>query len=1062
MAFFQSAEEAPQDGGGHDDDGDRSEADSDYLELQADIAKLEANRQAFLREQLGVEENDGHDIPSSRGRGRGGRGSRSGRGSRGGHRGRGRPRGRNKASKALSPPPHVKMDLSRASELITQERYEEALPILTEVIRNNAETYDAWPLLVTIYTEFGDRASVLGARYFMATLNPTNVDGWLAAADYALAGDIDVGMDVEMDVEAAERARIRRYEDLETAKQLYSGALRADRTNVFARIGRANISLELGHPSRAAADYLFALQTRPYDLRVIRNLAEASYDTAKKEEITRSTIDAYQKAMVHAMAGGALDDDASFTWVDAIIYPELFAALGQYGDAIGALKTTARWMLGRHNDLLWSGFREDDREWDVDDRRRAELAQFDPHQYPTGSYGLGLPLDLRAKLAVYRLKEGHEEEALVGTLEGPPWVMLADEMGQEHLSFMDLDNPETPNALRSVPHVVKEVANELCEAGRAEFALRYLDLYHGLNREIDYIDAEGLVLQGKCHLALGDEPSAEECFLAALEAEEDNIDARYQLALQYEKAQEKEQALIMISEALSLGEQRGAGGPAVDGNAAQGVEGGAGGGAGGDYHYVVDGRGKLIRKPRTHQRRGDGVRAIKPRPGPPLRMRRTFARRLGANFDRREFESRMSKRLKDKYNLCQNLKQGLVDGDQEAIQEWMAAAKELTDDFRSFREFYPWDKYLNLIGYGSYAYNTPAKRKLKDMAERLREKMAPAEKEAQQRLDRVEHRGIPFNDWLDLFLEYAIGLVHFNKVKEAYSVCISARDSIVYQAKDNMFLIHLTWATCALHAGDEETCVAVARYFMRNDPCPDAFRIFAALCRAVQAPSSWYTSGPAQKFMLRQIAAMDKHLLQPGKRDVPAVGPATTALRHPERLDAALLVMYGQMLFASTSYSFSLNYFHRAASIEPDNPYVNLCVGLAYVHWALKRQAKNRQYMLGQGLVYIFRYYERRLATATTRAQRQEAHYNAARTYHLVQLHPLAAEYYLKVLDEQRESRGGPREDTMELDGHEGPGGDGQGEDFVVEAAYNLRTYYLFSGDAQKALDITRRWLTLE
>ena len=623
---------------------------------------------------------------------------------------------------------------------------------------------------------------------------------------------------------------------------------------------------------------------------------------------------------------------------------------------------------------------------------------------------------------------------------------------------MDPDNPNTPNALRGAPHVLKEVAHELCDGGQARLAMRYLDLYHGLNREIDYIDAEGLVLQGKCHLALGDEPSAEECFLAALEAEEDNIDARYQLALQYEKAQEKEQALIMISEALSLGAQKGDGGQEASGETATDEEMGAG--AGGEYHYIVDGRGKLIKKPRTHQKGGRRP-PVKGKMPPHLRVRRTFARRLGGNFDRREFEGQVSKRLRDKYNLCQSLKQGLVEGDEKATKEWMEAAKELTDDFRSFREFYPWEKYLSFIGYGDYAYNTPAKRRLKDMAERLREKMAPAEKEAQQKLDRLDHRGIPFNDWLDLFLEYAIGLAQVGKVKEAYAVCISARDSIVYQAKDNMFLIHLTWATCALHAGDEETCVAVARYFMRNDPCPDAFRLFAALCRTVQAPSSWYTSGPAQKFMMRQIVAMDQHLLQPGKK-AGAVGanvgsPSTTRLA--ERLDVALLVMYGQMLFSSTSYSFSLNYFHRAAALEPDNPFVNLSVGLAYVHWALKRQARNRQYMLGQGLVYVFRYYNLRLAGATTRAQRQEAHYNVARTYHLVQLHPLATEYYLKVLAETERdvSDTGP----AMMDGVEHEGGD-KGEEYVIEAAYNLRTYYLFSGDSQRALDITRKWLTLE
>ena len=59
----------------------------------------------------------------------------------------------------------------------------------------------------------------------------------------------------------------------------------------------------------------------------------------------------------------------------------------------------------------------------------------------------------------------------------------------------------------------------------------------------------------------------------------------------------------------------------------------------------------------------------------------------------------------------------------------------------------------------------------------------------------VGYRGVPFSDWLDLFLEYAMGLAHTGKAQEAYKVCESARDAVVFSnSKEDMFLIHVAWA----------------------------------------------------------------------------------------------------------------------------------------------------------------------------------------------------------------------------------------------------------------------------
>lgn len=57
------------------------------------------------------------------------------------------------------------------------------------------------------------------------------------------------------------------------------------------------------------------------------------------------------------------------------------------------------------------------------------------------------------------------------------------------------------------------------------------------------------------------------------------------------------------------------------------------------------------------------------------------------------------------------------------------------------------------------------------------------------------YRGIPFGEWLELFLDYAISLALANRAEEAYQVCEAARDSIVFvNSKDYMFMIHVAWA----------------------------------------------------------------------------------------------------------------------------------------------------------------------------------------------------------------------------------------------------------------------------
>lgn len=165
-------------------------------------------------------------------------------------------------------------------------------------------------------------------------------------------------------------------------------------------------------------------------------------------------------------------------------------------------------------------------------------------------------------------------------------------------------------------------------------------------------------------------------------------------------------------------------------------------------------------------------------------------------------------------------------------------------------------------------------------------------------------------------------------------------------------------------------------------------------------------------------------------------------------------MLYGHILLTSTSYTYALNYFLRAAALDPGNPMVNLSTGIAYVHYAMKRQAENRQFILVQGMHFMFLYYDARVRSADV-VERLEAHYNVARCYHLLGIYHLAAEFYGRALGEAKEYQEG------------GGDGDGNGDekpllrDFVYESAVNMRTYSLTNGDFESARALTETWLVL-
>ncbi|KAL5612537.1 uncharacterized protein BROUX77_002693 [Berkeleyomyces rouxiae] len=747
--------------------------------------------------------------------------------------------------KAAEPRGDIKARLSKANQAFLSGNYTAARNYIFEVIRINAETHQAWTTLASIFREEGLPDKALMSMVYGAHLRPKDVASWLKVAQFALS--------MTTDVENA----------LTTARLCYSAALRADSKNIPARMGRAAVCLEQNQVSLAIADYRMVLNQTPLDIDVIRKLADACLDSPNIQTSAPFAIKAYQE-FVEFEKSQIDAQNRKFSWNDIIFYTELLSASNQFHEAVVEVKRLARWLLSMPEDSFWSTWTEDDREFDLENTRRLQVSSdpLDKVQYDEDQ----LPIQLRVRLGTNRLKLGDIEEGLM------------------HLECLHPDTPGAHLKAQEFPYLIQVAAEQVFETDLLDRATPYFEL---LREIVGPEDAYVLFHLGQCYMGMGNTEAAEECFLATIEVDEGNIEARIELAKMYESAKEGEEALILVTEALALQHaQRGDEAGNADGETGNGSQPRA--------------RSKNTRNPRR-RRRAPGMMPARFRP-----------RRLGDPSQRRKAEQERIKGLLDKYSEAQALRSKIYQGEGDMVPTWIIVVKELIDDFRSSKKFYTWDKYLKLLGRTSETDESQkegSKSALDEMAERLTKAVLPQPSEIPEPVSATtddNYLGIPFEDWLDLFLDYAVCLCREGHYDETAIVCDAARDSTVFRtSNDFMIRIYLTWGACAAFAGDEEACVSISRNLIRDNPTSaDTYRMFAIMSRICQSTASWYNSGPAQKFLLRQIKAMDGPLLA-----------SDTSTDNPQNLsespDVNILMLYGHILFMSTSYTYALRKFHK-------------------------------------------------------------------------------------------------------------------------------------------------------
>ena len=267
-----------------------------------------------------------------------------------------------------------------------------------QAILINPEMYAAHNLLSQIYVALGDEDKALSASWAAAHTRHRDPEIWSRTARLILR-----------------RATDDRGSSLRGAIYCFNRVLNLEKEDVDAKIQRAILYQELGHSGKAVMDFEHLLTRLPHDTIILRHLAEIYIETGE----SKRALQHYQNSLPHLLATEPRMH-SSFTWSDVNIVTELYGLQQQYDEGIAELKSLSRWFLGRGRDTYWKTFNHDDREWDLDhDPRRSKLSDYDFDEYKLDSYGFGLPLELRVKLGILRLKAQicNFEEAIVSNAQ---------------------------------------------------------------------------------------------------------------------------------------------------------------------------------------------------------------------------------------------------------------------------------------------------------------------------------------------------------------------------------------------------------------------------------------------------------------------------------------------------------------------------------------------------------------------------------------------------------------------------------------------------------------------
>jgi general transcription factor 3C polypeptide 3 (transcription factor C subunit 4) len=422
------------------------------------------------------------------------------------------------------------------------------------------------------------------------------------------------------------------------------------------------------------------------------------------------------------------------------------------------------------------------------------------------------------------------------------------------------------------------------------------------------------------------------------------------------------------------------------------------------------------------------------------------------------------------FRRLQDLMQPAEEGKEPSLLEWMSIARELIEEFSTFDLFYydrrkPFVGYFRRVGGRNELWNESALMVLAVAANNVEDgKNEPDIKEKPEKVPE-DFYGIHFDRWVDVFAQYAVFLARQGEEERCFSTLeVAHQSNVVHLSQRHSHTLQLCRLACALALEDSPQGSVSLRWFMRTYPLnSDSFRLYSAISRLCSIPNGFAT-GPALKAFLRYIKTVDYTLLRADQRDgfnfrgedfVNWIPKAVLegVVKHVKDHDPALFALHGHVLMCGGSYMAALNYYFRAFAITPQDPVLNLSIGVAYIQHATKRLSENRQFQIQQGLAFVYRYHEIRTKDKIA-GYCSEAEFNLGRIWHALGLVSQAIPAYERCISLSKRLREEPKQN--------GSCNDSNIDDFATEAAFAIQTIYALSGNFNGAWKVTKEALVIE
>jgi len=903
-----------------------------------------------------------------------------------------RPRGRRgklgRPRKERSPGPEYKTLVGKAVTSRIEERYEDAANFARQALQYDRDIFFGHSLLSDILYHQGKHEQSVHALLVGAHTTKDKAI-WHSVAERTLelpGGD--------------------KWEKLKQALYCYEEITKIDRDDQEARERKKQIYIEQGALPKARRECESLLENRPYDVDLLKELADICTELGAPYQ----AIQAYEKA-IKFWSSKRFSTDSPFDWSMLNIYMDLMDSRENFAEqAIPQLKQFARWLVGRQDETYWDAQR-DDREWDIEDLpRRIVVGRFIPKRYPKDTYGESLPLELRVKLGMFRLRLGpqHYPEALL------------------HFQVMEPEKPHNPK-VEDYYDLFREIAEALQDAGQHRDSLRFYLALQQLPGGIT--DPAFFYSVAACYMDIGNSTEAERYFRIPMARGNKDPAAKLKLAQLYDSIGAYDQGTQLIHEVKQMNRRdlivkAGLNGPrpgepikTVSRLPAIMTEG----------YKKAEIADKTARQQQKRDKRAEGL----------------------ARREVHETEAERYELTQQLYEQLQALEADADAGDsEEACESYMDVAEEILEDFVSSRHFYQRDKYKPFTGYG----------KVHDKSGIIKDLRTDAPGDVPN-----DFRDVSFQGWLDIICRYALLLARAGRKADcSRMISFALEGNVFYHNKQFFTLAQATRLSCAIILQDEKEIVDQIRLFIKEAPdAANVYRLASHVHRLYHGPRTWYNCGPMQKNVLRLLKMFDYALLDPVSRGQwpftqQELISWTESAKHEgnpwqlQELNVGVLMLYGHMMLLGGTTNVALDYYFRVFAVKPEDPVVSLCIANAFVQSALKRISENRHFQIQQGLAFLWRYYELRARPAggARALHRQEAEFNVGRVYHGLGMEHLALGFYEKCLALRGEVV------------HERENGEPE-EDFAVEAAFAVGNIRGAGGDVGGARRMAEEWMVL-